>query len=411
MRVSASLKTRPLGSSHRASRCLTCSACAREDTRRAHHRRTSPGPGCPARRARCRLPVPDPGRLFHAVQCHVHQARADHPALRSSSPDGANRPSSITPAFSYRRTSPRAGKDPSEPRMCSWLSRSNAASGSASNTHRRLASLRPPWWDGHDRVMAATAGPEAVGLRLEPGLPLRFQRAQPGPEAPCRRSREFRADDGARCSSAHTPAGQAGATTRQPRAAPIPPYRLSPGQQDHPPVHPSRPAASVDLRHPPHAHQSAAAGPEHQLLQVTDPGKVPGLRCREDPPSQPPYVFFGLAPVHSVPVQAIVLRSVHQIGVQLVPWFGRPDVILSPQAHQTRVSALSSRAAALSGQLCGNRWRRSQHLVPVSCCLSATGIRFSDLPAPALGFCFSSRSAYRQKRLPDPIGVVTFRMR
>ena len=38
--------------------------------------------------------------------------------------------------------------------------------------------------------------------------------------------------------------------------------------------------------------------------------------------------------------------------------------ILSSQAHQTRVSALSSRAAALSGQLCGNRWRRSQHPVP-----------------------------------------------
>ena len=62
--------------------------------------------------------------------------------------------------------------------------------------------------------------------------------------------------------------------------------------------------------------------------------------------------------------------------------------IFPPQAHQTRVSALSSRAAALSGQLCGNRWRRSQHPVPVSCCLSATGIRFSGLPAPAGEFRF-----------------------
>ena len=33
------------------------------------------------------------------------------------SPDGANRPSSITPALSHRRTSPRAGKVPSEARM------------------------------------------------------------------------------------------------------------------------------------------------------------------------------------------------------------------------------------------------------------------------------------------------------
>ena len=77
-----------------------------------------------------------------------------------------------------------------------------------------------------------------------------------------------------------------------------------------------------------------AADPD---VQVTDLGKVPGLRCREDPPSQTPYVFFGLAPVHAVPVQAIVLRSVHQIGVQLVPRFGRPDDLVpagSPDPRQ-----------------------------------------------------------------------------
>ena len=34
-----------------------------------------------------------------------------------------------------------------------------------------------------------------------------------------------------------------------------------------------------------------------------------------------------------------------------------------------------------------NRWRRSQHPAPVSCCLSATGIRFSGLPAPAGDLC------------------------
>ena len=242
--------------------------------------------------------------------------------------------------------------------------------------------------DGHDRVMAAAAGPESVGPRLEPGLPLRFQRG--------------------RRQGLKRPVGDHG--NPEPAAAPValghihpldgqgpPPGRavLQPGRhvgflpagEHDAPVDPGRPAASVDLRHPPHAHQSVTAGAEHQLLQATDLSKVPGLRCREDPPSQPPYVLLGLAPVHSVPVQAIVLRSVHQIGVQLVPRFGRPDVI-SPQAHQTRVSALSSRAAALSGQLCGNRWRRSQHPVPFSCCLSATGIRFSGLPAPAGGFRF-----------------------
>ena len=58
------------------------------------------------------------------------------------SPVGVNRPSSSTPALSHWRTSPRAGKVPSEVRMCWWLSRSKAASKSASSTHSRLASLR-----------------------------------------------------------------------------------------------------------------------------------------------------------------------------------------------------------------------------------------------------------------------------
>ena len=79
--------------------------------------------------------------------------------------------------------------------------------------------------------------------------------------------------------------------------------------------------------------------------------------------------------------------------------------ILSPQAHQTRVSALSSRAAALSGQLCGNRWRRSQHPVPFSCCLSATGIRFPGLPAPAGGFGFPHGRPTGGHQPPDPSGL------
>jgi hypothetical protein len=59
--------------------------------------------------------------------------------------------------------------------MWSWLSRSNAGWRSASRTHSRFASspLAMPWMD----TMASLAWPERVGLRLEPDLPLRFQRA------------------------------------------------------------------------------------------------------------------------------------------------------------------------------------------------------------------------------------------
>jgi hypothetical protein len=54
------------------------------------------------------------------------------------------------------------------------------------------------------------------------------------------------------------------------------------------------------------------------------------------------------------------------------------------------------------------RWRRHQHLSPVSCCLSATGICFSGPPAPAgaLRLPHGRPTGHR----PDPIGVATFRM-
>ena len=253
--------------------------------------------------------------------------------------------------------------------------------------------------------MAAPAGPESVGPRLKPGLPLGLQRVQrQGLKRPVGdHGNPEPATAPAALGHIHPPDGQGPPSGR----AVLQPGRhvglLLAGEHDAP-VDPGRPAASVDLRHPPHAHQSAAAGAEHQLLQAADPLQVPGLRCREDPPPQTPYALFGLAPVHSVPVQAIVLRSVHQIGVQLVPRFGRPD-IFSPQAHQTRVSALSSRAAALSGQLCGNHWQRSQHPVPGF--LLPFGHRHSLLGSSCArwGIQLPSRSAYRQVSRRTPSGL------
>jgi hypothetical protein len=90
---------------------------------------------------------------------------------------------------------------------------------------------------------------------------------------------------------------------------------LLPGHHHDPSIDPGRLAASIDLRHPPHAQQSVRTGTQHQPLQVADPFQVPGLRRREDSLPQPPYVVLDPTPIHSVPVQDIVLRSVHRDGV------------------------------------------------------------------------------------------------
>ena len=67
----------------------------------------------------------------------------------------------------------------------------------------------------------------------------------------------------------------------------------------------------------------------------------------------------------------------------------------------------------VSGRLCGNHWRRSQHHPsPVSRRLSATGIRFSGRPAPAAEFSLPhGRPTRRTFSRLDLDGVVTFRMR
>jgi hypothetical protein len=62
--------------------------------------------------------------------------------------------------------------------------------------------------------------------------------------------------------------------------------------------------------------------------------------------SQSPYVVLNLAPIHSVPVEGGVLRSVHRhahrpSGVQLVHRFRSLRSSHHPQAHLTHVSALS----------------------------------------------------------------------
>ena len=151
---------------------------------------------------------------------------------------------------------------------------------------------------------------------------------------------------------------------------------LLPAAEHDAPVDPGRLAASVDLRHPPHAHQRVAAGPEHQFLQAADLLQVPGPRCREDPLPQPPYVLLGLAPVHLVPFREAVLRSVHRDrrwryrvsgavhGVQLALRFRRCSLLSSAGPPDPRQRPFRPGHQSLSGRLCGSRWRRSQHPVP-----------------------------------------------
>ena len=174
--------------------------------------------------------------------------------------------------------------------------------------------------DGLDRVLAAAARPESVGLRLEPRLPLGLQRVHD----PClvhavedHRNPE-RALLAARLGDVHPPDRH-----RLERLGvllhPVDQLHLGLRGQHDLAVHACRQTTGVALRHPPHAHQRVRARAEHQLLQPADPLKVPRLRCREDPLPQPPYVRLRAPPVNLAPTLSVVLWSTHHnFGVQLV---------------------------------------------------------------------------------------------
>ena len=85
------------------------------------------------------------------------------------------------------------------------------------------------------------------------------------------------------------------------------------------PVDPRGLAASVALRHLPHADQRVAPAAQHQLLQVPDLGQVPVLRRREDPLPQPPYVVLVAPPVDGVPVEdRPPVRSLRSVSTPIV---------------------------------------------------------------------------------------------
>ena len=161
--------------------------------------------------------------------------------------------------------------------------------------------------------------------------------------------------------------------------------------QHHLAVHARRHAAGIALRHPPHAQQRVGARAEHQLLQTADPLEVPRLRRREDPLPQPPYALLAGTPINGAsrgarPLVRSPRRSSWRPTCPSVPGSSSSS---SSQAHLTasapfRVRARGPYPASYPGRPAGG----ASHHVPVSCCLSAAGIRFSVIRFPPRDWAF-----------------------
>jgi hypothetical protein len=243
-----------------------------------------------------------------------------------------------------------------------------------------------------DRVMAASTGPKPVRSGLKPGLPLGLQRAD-------RHRLQTPVDDHGYPQRALFPAclgdEHAPHRHRRPRAVvtlhPAGQTGLVLGCQRYLPVHAGRATPGVELGDPPNAQQGVRAGPQQQLLQVTDPPQVPCLGCREDPLTQSSYVALNLPPIHSVPVKDGALRSVHHrarrhSGVQLAHRF-RPHVPrIVTGSPDPRQRPFEPGHQPVSGQLCGDHQRRSWHSGPrVPVAFRHAGIRLLGHRSPAAG--------------------------
>ena len=118
---------------------------------------------------------------------------------------------------------------------------------------------------------------------------------------------------------------------------------------------------------------AAAAAVRSPRPAPSPPGPSPGK-----PPSGPFTVAAAVAVAPAHPV----------IGAGL-PFGSGVTACFAPQAHQTRVSAVSGRGSCpYPASYARTSGGGASTWFPVSCCLSATGIRFPGLPAPA-GDCAS----------------------
>ena len=141
------------------------------------------------------------------------------------------------------------------------------------------------------------------------------------------------------------------------------------------------------------------------------PSSGPCPARREDPLPQPPYVVPGLPPIDGVPVQNIVLRSVHHDGVQLAHRFRRlrhQVVTGSPDPRQLPFGPGTSPYPTSYAETIR---RRCQSCGPGF--LLPFGYRHSLLGSSCArwGIEPSSRSAYRPPPVTGPNGVVVSHMK
>jgi hypothetical protein len=141
------------------------------------------------------------------------------------------------------------------------------------------------------------------------------------------------------------------------------------------------------LGHLPHAHQRVRTRPQHQLLQVPDLGPVTCLRRLEDPAPQPPYLLLPPLPADGFPPVSVSASS-GPSGPFTVMASNLPFRESTAQHRRQRLTCPRQHPHGLQAQRPGIRpvirgcWRRSQPCHPLSCCLSATGIRFLGILFP-----------------------------
>src|SRR5918912_236221 len=249
--------------------------------------------------------------------------------------------------------------------------------------------------DRLDRIVTPPAWPKTIRARLEPCLPLRFQRiTHPSllgaisnhrnsewPEFPIRLRNE---------NPFHRPD-----TVRRILDVLHQPLLATGGQRDLP-VNTGRDTASIALRHLPHTHYNVRLAAKHQLLQAADPFIVPSPRRREDPSPKPLYVLLHRAPPDRIPVEPAVLRSVHaegrhrhreRVSRHLCPTFPSvPASRIHPLRRSTRLTSAPFRDRApgpVSGQLSTTTSGGTGHKLPwFPVAFRRTGIRLLSRPLP-----------------------------
>ena len=132
--------------------------------------------------------------------------------------------------------------------------------------------------DRFDRVVAAAAGPESIGPRLEPRFPLGLQRTRD----PCLMA-AIENDGNPQWSALGAaaplrdvhPPDRHGLERLGPVVNPVDQSCLGLRGEHHLTVHACRQTTGVALGHPPHADQRVRARPQHQLLQTGGPLRGP----------------------------------------------------------------------------------------------------------------------------------------